>query len=82
MLDAETANELIRPHMIVVSSDRDEFATVDHVEGMSQIKLAKDEDGAHHYIPLTWVTSVDNRVHIDRPAAQARREWTTTPRRD
>jgi hypothetical protein len=79
MLDSETANELIRPHMTVVSSDHDEIATVDHVEGKSLIKLAKDEDGAHHYIPLTWVTSVDDRVHIDRPGDQVRREWTTSP---
>src|SRR5437764_14799412 len=66
MLDVDTANELIRPHMVVVSSDEDEIATVDHIEGKSSIKLTKDEDGSHHYIPLTWVTSVDERVHIDR----------------
>jgi hypothetical protein len=78
MLDVELANELIRPHMIVVSSDNDEFATVDHVEGKSLIKLAKDESGTHHYIPLTWVMSVDERVHIDRRAEQARREWFDT----
>ena len=54
-------------------------ATVDHVEGHSSIKLAKDDDGQHHYIPLEWVTSVDDKVHIDRPGQQAMREWTTTP---
>jgi hypothetical protein len=79
MLDSETAHELIRPHMTVVSTDHDEIATVDHVEGKSLIKLAKDDDGLHHYIPLTWVTSVDDRVHIDRASDQVRREWTTSP---
>ena len=82
MLDVETATELIRPHMVVVSSDSDEIATVDHVEGKSLIKLAKDDDGEHHYIPLTWVTSVDDRVHIDRPGERARREWSTSPQRE
>ena len=82
MLEAETAKELIRPHMIVVSSENDEVATVDEVEGMNLIKLAKDEDGAHHYIPLAWVTSVDDRVHVDRPTAQIRRQWTTHPDRE
>jgi hypothetical protein len=36
----------------------------------------------HHYyplIPLTWVTSVDDKVHVDRPGDQAMRAWMTTP---
>jgi hypothetical protein len=79
MLDSETARDLIKPHMPVVCSEDDQFATVDHIEGHSSIKLAKDEDGQHHYIPLDWVTSVDDKVHIDRPGSQAKREWSTTP---
>ena len=79
MLDSETARDLIRPHMPVVSSDADQLATVDHVEGRGSIKLAKDNSGQHHYIPLEWVTSVDDKVHIDRTRAEAIREWTTTP---
>jgi len=79
MLDADTANELIKPHMPVVGSEDGAFATVDHVEGQSSIKLKKDESGEHHYIPLDWVTSVDDKVHIDRPGSQAMREWTTKP---
>lgn len=79
MLDAETAKDLIKPHMAVVCSHDGEFATVDQIEGHSSIKLAKDDDGQHHYIPLEWVTSVDDRVHIDRPSGEAMREWTTTP---
>ena len=43
------------------------------------IKLSKDANGRHHYIPLTWVTSVDDKVHIDRPGEQAMKEWSTTP---
>jgi hypothetical protein len=79
MLDSETANDLIKPHMPVVCSNNGQFAVVDHVEGSDLIKLAKDEHGQHHYIPVTWVTSVDDKVHVDRPGAQAMREWTTAP---
>jgi hypothetical protein len=79
MLDSETAKGLIKPHMPVVSSTNDQFAVVDHVEGLDFIKLAKDASGQHHYIPLTWVTSVDDKVHVDRPGAQAMREWETQP---
>jgi hypothetical protein len=39
------------------------------------IKLAKDKSGHHHYIPVSWVTSIDDAVHIDRPGDQAMREW-------
>lgn len=81
MLDTETARDLIRPQMPVVGSDDDELATVDHIEGHAYIKLTKDDSGQHHYIPVEWVTSVDDRVHLDRPTAQAIREWSTTPPR-
>ena len=79
MLDSQTAKGLIKPRMPVVCSNDDQFAVVDHVEGRDLIKLAKDEHGQHHYIPLDWVTSVDDKVHVDRPGDQAMREWTTTP---
>jgi hypothetical protein len=79
MLDSETAEGLIKPHMPVVSSNNDQFAVVDHLEGRDFIKLAKDASGQHHYIPLIWVTSVDDKVHVDRPGDQAMREWKTQP---
>ena len=79
MLDSETAKDLIKPHMPVVCSNDGQFAVVDHIEGLDLIKLAKDEQGQHHYIPLVWVTAVDDKVHVDRPGDQAMREWTTTP---
>lgn len=79
MLDTETAKDLIRPHMPVVCSQGGEIATVDHVEGHGLIKLSKDDDGQHHYIPISWVTSVDDKVHLDRPGSEATHQWTTTP---
>jgi hypothetical protein len=79
MLDSELAKSLIKPRMPVVCSNDGQFAVVDHMEGGDLIKLAKDEHGRHHYIPLAWVTSVDDKVHVDRPGPQAMREWTETP---
>jgi hypothetical protein len=74
------ATQQIREHMPVVSSDGTQFATVDHVEGNS-IKLTKHDspDGQHHWIPMDWVKSVDQHVHVDRPVDRARREWSMTP---
>lgn len=77
MLDSVTAKELIKPAMPVVCSENGQFATVDHVEGSDLIKLARDASGKHHFIPLTWVTSVDDKVHIDRTGDQAMKEWTS-----
>ena len=79
MLDIETAKDLIKPHMPVVCSNNGQFATVDHLEGSDQIKLTKDKAGQHHYIPLAWVTAVDDKVHVDRPGKQAMAEWSTKP---
>ena len=72
-----TAN--IQPNMPVVCSNNGQFATVDHLEGKNAIKLKRDQSGQHHYIPLSWVTAVDDKVHVDRPGSQAMREWSTEP---
>ncbi len=69
--------ESIKPHMPVVCSEGGQFAVVDHLAGTTSIKLAKDKAGQHHYIPTSWVTRVDDHVHIDRPGDQAMKQWTT-----
>jgi hypothetical protein len=69
----------IKPHMPVVCSNNGQFAVVDHLEGTNTIKLAKDKEGKHHYIPLSWVTTVDDKVHVDRPGKQAMAEWSEQP---
>ena len=73
----------IKEHVEVVGSDGKHVGTVDHVEGTDQIKLTRtDEDagGEHHYIPLAWVSSIDGgRVRLDKPAAEAERNWRTAP---
>jgi hypothetical protein len=70
----------IKEHMPIVCSDNNQFAVVDHVEG-DFIKVTKDAQGQHHYIPLDWVTTVDDKVHVDRPGPQAMKEWFDTPRK-
>lgn len=67
----------IRPDMKVVCSENGQFGVVDHMQGPTNIKLKKDADGVHHYIPLSWITRVDDKLHADRPGAQAMKEWST-----
>ena len=68
----------IKAQMPVVCSNNGQFATVDHVEGKS-LKLTKDDKGQPHFIPLAWVKTVDDKVHIDRPGKQAMTDWSTKP---
>jgi hypothetical protein len=66
----------IKPDMPVVCSQDGEFAKVDHMEGDATIKLKRDENGQHHFIPLSWVTSTDNgQVKVDRPGDEAMQQW-------
>ena len=67
----------IKPEMPVVCSNNGQFAVVDHMEGKDSIKLKKDEAGKHHFIPLSWVKTVDGKVHVDRPGEQAMKQWRT-----
>jgi len=68
----------IREHMDVMGSCGNKLGRVDHVEG-SQIKLTKKDspDGLHHFIPASWVTRVDDQVHLSKTCGAAEREWTT-----
>jgi len=82
MLDFRTAHGLIHPRMPAVGSNSVQFAVASHPEGRDILMLAQDASGQRLFLltwPLTWVTSVDDKVHADRPGDQAMREWTTTP---
>ena len=68
----------IKPNAPVVGANDAVIGVVDHVEAES-IKLDKDASGQHHYIPMSWVKSIDDKVHVDRPGDQVMREWTTSP---
>ncbi len=63
--------------MPIVCSNNGQFGTVDKVEG-EMIKLTRDNQGQHHWIPTSWVKSVDDKVHVDRPGEQAMREWSSS----
>jgi hypothetical protein len=68
----------IKEHMPVVCSNEKQFGTVDRVEG-DAIKLTRDQNNQHHWIPTEWVTRVDDKVHIDRPGQQAMQQWMSSP---
>ncbi len=67
-----------KEHMPVICSAGGQFATVDHLDKGNTIKLTKDDQGQHHWIPAGWITRVDQHVHIDRSGDQAMSEWMTT----
>jgi hypothetical protein len=66
----------IREHMDVMGSCGNKLGKVDHVEG-DQIKLTKNDspDGLHHLIPMSWVSRVDQAVHLSKNCGEAKREW-------
>jgi hypothetical protein len=72
----DTLTAQIREHMAVVGSDGVFVGTVDRVQG-DYIKLTQrdDDDQEHHYIDLPWVAHVDDKVHLSRTGAQAKRDW-------
>ena len=65
--------------MAVVCSQEVPFATVDSMEGNDWIRLKQDDKGRHHFIPLSWVRAVDDKVHIDRPYTKAIQQWSSIP---
>jgi hypothetical protein len=68
----------IQEHMHVHSSDGHHVGRVDHVKG-DQIELAKLDltaMGKHHYIPLSWVDSVeDDTVTLSITKDEATTRW-------
>jgi hypothetical protein len=71
-----TAVADIRQHMDVLGSDGNKLGVVDRVEG-GKIKLTKNDspDGQHHYIPTSWITRVDEHVHLSKNCGEAKKEW-------
>jgi hypothetical protein len=68
----------IKPDMSVICTLEHQFATVEQMESSNYVKLKQDEEGRHHYIPLTWVSAIEgDQVKIDRTDEQAMREWSS-----
>jgi hypothetical protein len=72
-----TSTSTIREHMEVVASCGKRVGIVDAVEGNS-IKLTKNDSaagGQHHFIPVTWVETVDDRVHLNKNSKETFEQW-------
>ena len=71
----------IKEHAEVVGSDGGHVGIVDHVQN-AEIKLTKSDasaGGLHHYIPVDFVHAIEgNKVTLDRPAEEVKREWSTS----
>jgi gas vesicle protein len=68
----------IKEHMPVLDSSGNRIGTVDRVEAGGAIKLTKDAQGQHHWLPASWVARVDTHVHLSRSGQQVRQEWSKT----
>jgi hypothetical protein len=67
----------IRHHMPVLGSNGQQIGVVDHIDEGETIKLTKDQSGQHHWVPFSWVSSVNNNeVRLDQPANQVMQNWT------
>jgi hypothetical protein len=68
----------IKEHMEVLGSDGKHVGTVDCTKGDDQIVLTKSDPqsgGQHHIIPVRLVQSLDDKVHLTKPARQVMLEW-------
>jgi hypothetical protein len=71
----------IHPNMRVVGSDGNHVGLVEKLDG-DLIKLARTHvraGGLNHWIPLAWVSSVEEVVTLDRDSVRAQREWQRSP---
>jgi hypothetical protein len=67
----------IKADMPVTTAQAEHVAVVDHLVGDDLIKLKKDESGAHHYIPVSWVVSTEGGiVKTNRTLEQITHDWT------
>ncbi|MHA6723416.1 DUF2171 domain-containing protein [Sphingomonas sp. RS2018] len=72
-----TSLSSVNEHMEVLGSDGEHVGTVDKVRGDRIILTKNDADagGRHHSIPSSWLQSVDDKVTINRTAADAKKHW-------
>lgn len=67
--------KLIEKDMPVICSNGTQVGTVESLDGENSIKLAPDENGKNHWIPIGWVTGVDGTVQLDRSVTHIQEEW-------
>ena len=69
---------MIKEEMEIVGGYAGELvAKVERIEA-GELRCS-DKDGVCHYIPLSWVQHVDDRVHLDRSCEEVVTQWTTKP---
>jgi hypothetical protein len=76
-LASEKTPSTIREHMEVIASCGKHVGLVDRIEGNS-IKLTQSDPsaaGKHHFIPLDWVGTVDQHVHLNKNSEEVFRDW-------
>ncbi|MDQ3139461.1 MAG: DUF2171 domain-containing protein [Pseudomonadota bacterium] len=63
--------------MEVVGSDGEHIGTVDKIRGDRIVLTKKDENagGIHHSIPCSWIENVDDKVTVNKTAAEAMQQW-------
>ena len=66
----------IREHMDVIASCGKKIGVVDHLEA-GTIKLTRNDspDNLHHYLPSSWVSKVDNSVHLNKNSRETETGW-------
>jgi len=71
--------EGIRDHMDVIASCGKKVGVVDQVEAET-IKLTRKDspDNLHHYVPTSWVSKVDSRVHLSKNSRETEQGWKAT----
>lgn len=69
----------VKEHMDVVGSCGMKVGVVDRVDG-GAVKLTQRDspDGLHHFIPLSWVQSVDDKVHLTKNSVETKAGWKPT----
>lgn len=72
----DSAEPWVRDRMEVVSCCGRKVGVVDGVED-GTIKLTRTDspDGHHHYVPMNWVESVDDQVHLNKDAVAVELGW-------
>lgn len=67
----------VQEHQEVVGSDGQHIGKVDKVHGERILLTRSDPNagGHHHSIPLSWIETVDEKVHVSKTADQAIAHW-------
>ena len=68
----------IKEHLEVCGSDGVHVGTVDCTKNSNEIVLTKSDPksgGKHHVIPLDWVDTIDEKVHLKKFAKEAMAQW-------